>query len=108
MRTALALPLAAVLAASLLAAADPAQSPAPSQGGAVEISVDARAGLGTVHEAAYGANAAVWDPHMNDPEVARLYKRAHIAAVRYPGGSYGDLYHWETHTAPGGTVAPGT
>ncbi|MFI7042364.1 cellulose binding domain-containing protein [Microbispora rosea] len=108
MRRALALPLAAVLAASLLAAADPAQSPAPSQGGAVEISVDAHAGLGTVHEAAYGANAAVWDPHMNDPEVARLYKRAHIAAVRYPGGSYGDLYHWETHTAPGGTVAPGT
>ncbi|MBE3010936.1 cellulose binding domain-containing protein [Microbispora sp. NEAU-D428] len=111
MRRALAVPLAAFLAASLLAAADPAQSPPPAppgQAGAVEITVNANAGLGTLHEAAYGANAAVWDPHMNDPEVARLYKRAHIAAVRYPGGSYGDLYHWETHTAPGGTVAPGT
>ncbi|MEN3535130.1 cellulose binding domain-containing protein [Microbispora sp. ZYX-F-249] len=108
MRRALAVPLAAVLAASLLAAADPAKSPPPPQGDAVEVSVDAHAGLGTVHEAAYGANAAIWDSHMNDPEVARLYKRARIAAVRYPGGSYGDLYHWESHTAPGGTVAPDT
>ncbi|WP_211591852.1 cellulose binding domain-containing protein [Microbispora sp. H10836] len=108
MRRALAVPLAAALAASLLAAADPAQDPPPPRSDAVEVSVNAHAGLGTVHEAAYGANAAVWDSHMNDPEVARLYKRARIAAVRYPGGSYGDLYHWETHTVPGGTVAPNT
>ncbi|GGO16205.1 alpha-L-arabinofuranosidase [Microbispora rosea subsp. aerata] len=109
MRKALAVPLAAFLAASLLAAADPARSPAsapPGQTAAVEISVNAHAGLGTLHETAYGANAAIYDNHMNDPEVAKLYKRAHIAAVRYPGGSYADLYHWETHTAPGGYVAP--
>ncbi|MEV7805405.1 cellulose binding domain-containing protein [Microbispora sp. NPDC088329] len=112
MRAALAVPLAAFAAAVLLAAAPapppPPPSPAPSHGHAVEVTVNANAGLGTVHEAAYGANAAIWDSHMNDPEVARLYNRAHIAAVRYPGGSYADLYHWQTHTAPGGTVAPGT
>ena len=28
--------------------------------------------------------------------------------IRYPGGSYADIYHWETHTAPGGYVAPNT
>ncbi|TLP57947.1 cellulose binding domain-containing protein [Microbispora triticiradicis] len=113
MRRALAVPLAALVAAPLLAAAAPAQSPPPPpvppvRGDAVTVTVNANAGLGAVHEAAYGANAAIWDAHMNDPEVARLYRRAGIAAVRYPGGSYGDLYHWKTHTAPGGTVAPGT
>jgi hypothetical protein len=28
--------------------------------------------------------------------------------LRYPGGSYGDIYHWQDNTAPGGYVAPGT
>jgi Cellulose binding domain/Fibronectin type III domain len=31
-----------------------------------------------------------------------------VRAMRYPGGSYSDIYHWETHTAPGGYVAPNT
>ena len=26
--------------------------------------------------------------------------------IRYPGGSYADIYHWEDNTAPGGYVAP--
>ncbi|MFD0392376.1 hypothetical protein ACFQ3Z_04470 [Streptomyces nogalater] len=43
---------------------------------------------------------------MNDPEVARLMKAADVGMMRYPGGSYADIYHWETHTAPGGYVAP--
>jgi len=28
--------------------------------------------------------------------------------MRYPGGSCGDIYDWQTNTAPGGYVAPGT
>jgi alpha-L-arabinofuranosidase len=28
--------------------------------------------------------------------------------MRYPGGSYADIYHWRDHTAPGGYVAPNT
>ncbi len=28
--------------------------------------------------------------------------------IRYPGGSYADIYHWRDHTAPGGYVAPNT
>ena len=28
--------------------------------------------------------------------------------MRYPGGSYADIYHWKDHTAPGGYVAPNT
>jgi hypothetical protein len=28
--------------------------------------------------------------------------------LRYPGGSYADIYHWRDNTAPGGYVAPDT
>jgi hypothetical protein len=28
--------------------------------------------------------------------------------MRYPGGSYGDIYNWQNNTAGGGSVAPGT
>ena len=28
--------------------------------------------------------------------------------MRYPGGSYADIYHWRDNTAPGGYVAPDT
>jgi hypothetical protein len=31
-----------------------------------------------------------------------------LQALRYPGGSYSDIYHWRDHTAPGGYVAPNT
>lgn len=33
---------------------------------------------------------------------------AGVDMIRYPGGSYADIYHWKDHTAPGGYVAPNT
>ncbi|MEV5343327.1 cellulose binding domain-containing protein [Streptomyces sp. NPDC052676] len=72
------------------------------------VRVNTQAALGRLSDVARGVNAAIWDAHMNDPEVAALMKAADVGAMRYPGGSYADIYHWETHTAPGGYVAPGT
>ncbi|GGY97456.1 cellulose binding domain-containing protein [Streptomyces poonensis] len=94
--------LATAVTARTPAAADPAEEPA------VEVSVNATLGLGTIDEAAFGVNHAIWDSHMNDPEVATLLDDAGIGMMRYPGGSYGDIYHWKDHTAPGGYVAPNT
>ncbi|MFD5315301.1 cellulose binding domain-containing protein [Streptomyces sp. NPDC127098] len=96
----------AAVAVQSPAAADPTADPAVDP--AVAVSVNAALGLGTIDEAAFGVNTAIWDAHMNDPEVATLMGDAGIGAMRYPGGSYGDLYHWEDHTAPGGYVAPNT
>ncbi|MEU0053326.1 cellulose binding domain-containing protein [Streptomyces sp. NPDC006309] len=103
---------ATVLAAALallspLAGIAPA---APRAAGAAdaEVQVNAQASLGRLSGTARGVNTAIWDSHMNDPEVARLMKAADVGAMRYPGGSYADIYHWQTHTAPGGYVAPGT
>src|SRR5579859_7210222 len=46
---------------------------------------------------------------MNDPAAAALLKAAGIRQLRYPGGSYGDAFHWKTNTMTGGGyVAPGT
>ncbi|MFF9090906.1 cellulose binding domain-containing protein [Streptomyces sp. NPDC014991] len=83
---------------------------APQAAGAADVGVqvNAQAASGRLSGTARGVNAAIWDSHMNDPEVARLMKAADVGAMRYPGGSYADIYHWETHTAPGGYVAPGT
>ncbi|MEU3459393.1 cellulose binding domain-containing protein [Streptomyces sp. NPDC006733] len=98
---------AAALGAALLLGGGSAQAegpPAPP----VDVTVNAHEGLGTIPSTAYGLNSAVWDAQMNAPQVQDLLHAATIGMLRYPGGSYGDIYHWQTHTAPGGYVAPGT
>ncbi|MFD7771015.1 cellulose binding domain-containing protein [Streptomyces sp. NPDC059787] len=107
-RTAAALTAALALLSPLdTAGAAPAAAPDTSAAD-VDVRVNTQASLGRMSDTARGVNTAVWDSHMNDPEVADLMKAADVGAMRYPGGSYADIYHWETHTAPGGYVAPGT
>ncbi|OKI12653.1 cellulose binding domain-containing protein [Streptomyces sp. CB03911] len=107
-------PLAVTASAALavVAAALPLSTPAvaadPAATGDTTVTVNASAGLGTVSSTALGANTAIWDSSMNDPQVTSLYRAAGIGALRYPGGSYSDIYHWVDNTAPGGYVAPGT
>ncbi|MEV0900003.1 cellulose binding domain-containing protein [Actinoplanes sp. NPDC049802] len=72
------------------------------------VDVDVRAGLAEVADQALGVNHAIWDAQLGTPAVADLLKDAGVRMLRYPGGSYADIYHWQTHTAPGGYVAPGT
>lgn len=94
---------ASVLVAGLLAAPSASSDVEP-----VRVSVNTRAGLATMPETGLGINHAVWDTHLGSAEVADLLGAAGVRLMRYPGGSYGDIYHWETHTAPGGFVAPNT
>jgi hypothetical protein len=96
--------VAAVLAAAGLAAT----SPAVHAQTAVNVTINADEGLGTVPDTAYGLNQAVWDAQMNTPASVSLLSQAGVEMMRYPGGSYGDIYNWQTNTAPGGYVAPGT
>jgi hypothetical protein len=108
----LALPAALLLGAATLAtgvatagpaAAAPAPAPAP-----VNVTVNAAEGLGTLPSTGFGLNSAVWDSQMNVPQVQELLQQAGVQMLRYPGGSYGDIYNWQDNTAPGGYVAPGT
>jgi hypothetical protein len=95
------------LAAALLAAGGAAHADVQPPSG-VDVTVNAGEGQGTIPTTGYGLNSAVWDSQMNAPEVQDLLKAASVGVLRYPGGSYGDIYHWKTNTAPGGYVAPGT
>lgn len=72
------------------------------------VVVNAKAGLATVPDTAIGVNHAIWDSQLGTNEVSDLLADAGVRMMRYPGGSYGDIYHWKDHTAPGGYVAPNT
>jgi hypothetical protein len=73
------------------------------------VTVNATSGLGTVPAHGIGLNTAVYDGDMNDSAIPPLLKAAGITALRYPGGSYSDIYNWQTQTAvEGGYVAPNT
>jgi len=95
-----------LLGAGLLAAVN--GSTAPADPAPVTVTVNTRAGLATMPETGLGINHAVWDTNLGTDEVSGLLGNAGVKMMRYPGGSYGDIYHWETHTAPGGFVAPNT
>jgi hypothetical protein len=105
-RSSLAAAGAVLLAAALLGVvnADPAAAQT-----AASVTVDATAGLGTIPAGAIGLNTAVYDSDMNDTDIPPLLEAAGIDALRYPGGSYSDIYDWQTQTAEaGGYVAPDT
>ena len=70
--------------------------------------VNATSGLGPIPSGAIGLNTAVYDSDMNDTPIPGLLKAAGVNALRYPGGSYSDIFNWQTNTAvDGGYVAPG-
>ncbi|NUP53904.1 MAG: alpha-L-arabinofuranosidase [Catenulispora sp.] len=84
-----------------------AASPA-SAASAVAVTVNATTGLGAVPDNGIGLNTAVYDGNMNDAAAPGLIKAAGIDAMRYPGGSYSDIYNWQTNVATGGYDAPNT
>src|SRR5215469_16035317 len=77
-------------------------------GSMANVTVNAQEGLGTIPSTAYGLNTAVWDAQMNTTQTQGLLQQAGVDMLRYPGGSYGDIYNWQNNTAQGGFVAPGT
>jgi Cellulose binding domain len=105
-RAFLLVPLALALLAGVLLV--PLGTTASAATLSARVTVNASQSRGTIPAAAFGINTAVYDSLMNDASIAGLMRSAGIGVMRYPGGSYGDIYHWQSHTAPGGFVAPGT
>jgi hypothetical protein len=96
-----------LLAVGALATTDPAPADA-ADADPVTVTVNPHAGLATMPDTALGVNHAIWDQNLGTDDTSDLLRAAGVQMVRYPGGSYGDIYHWKTHTAPGGYVAPNT
>ncbi len=96
-----------ILAAALLGVTQ--ARPAAAATVSASVTVNASAGLGAIPAHAIGLNTAVYDGDMNDTAIAPLLKAAGVDALRYPGGSYSDIYNFQTQTAAeGGFVAPNT
>ncbi len=66
------------------------------------VTVSANTPLGTIPRTAVGVNTAVWDADLLDAAVPKLLGRAGVTALRFPGGSTSDTYHWQTHSLTGG------
>jgi len=107
-RLRMAVALAAALVGGALAQAAASTPAAAASAATVNVSVNADEGNGTIPSTGYGLNTAVWDSQMNSSTTQSLLSSAGVGMLRYPGGSYGDIYNWQDNTAPGGYVAPGT
>jgi len=78
------------------------QAPTPvTTGAAVTVTVDLAAAATTkVSPDLMGIHTAVYDGLLTTSTTTeQLLRAAGVTSLRYPGGSYADLYHWESHTA---------
>ena len=74
----------------------------------IVVTVDTRAGLAIVPPTGLGVNDAIWDSELGSDGTSGLLREVGVETIRYPGGTYGDMYHWQDHTASGSHVAPNT
>jgi hypothetical protein len=76
---------------------------APAKTGTVALSAGSSGSL--ITGTALGINTASWDGYLLDPAVPGRLQDVRTGLLRYPGGSWGDLYDWQTNTVNGQTQA---
>ena len=74
--------------------------PAPS---AVNVTVDAAQAVRVVDARDFAVNAAVWDADFDTNNTINLLTEMGAQAMRFPGGSLSDDYHWATNTTDSNT-----
>jgi hypothetical protein len=70
----------------------------PALASSASVTVDASSVDATVPAQAYGMNTAVWDGDLIDSSLPGLMSADGITALRFPGGSYSDNYHWANNS----------
>ena len=60
----------------------------------VSVSVDASHAVRTVDERVFGINAVMWDGQSASAQTISMLQAAGLRAIRIPGGSASDEYHW--------------
>jgi hypothetical protein len=76
-------------------------APAPS---VVNVKVDAKSEIRRVDPRTFGLNTAVWDSVLDTPTTVGLLDELDNRALRFPGGSTSDTYHWKTNISDGQTT----
>ena len=75
-------------------------APPPS---VVNVTVNPKERIRKVDRRMFGINAAVWDGAYASPNTTALLTELNNQALRFPGGSLSDVYHWQTNTSEGET-----
>lgn len=69
----------------------------------VSVTVAPKEKIRKVDRRMFGLNAAVWDGAYASPNTKQLLQELNNQALRFPGGSLSDVYHWQTNTSEGET-----
>ena len=77
-------------------------SPPAAQAYNATVTGDINQSKATVPAAGYGVHTSVYDNNMTGATTAPAVKASGATALRYPGGSYADAYHWQTNSATAG------
>lgn len=64
----------------------------------VNVTVAADDTVRIVDERMFGANATLWDENLGTDQTVALLRDAGLRAIRIPGGSLSNEYHWRTNT----------
>lgn len=64
----------------------------------VHLGVDAATVIRSVDPRWFGLNTATWDGNLSNPQTLPLLQQIGCTALRWPGGSTSDLYHWASDT----------
>ncbi len=67
------------------------------------ITVNAANLIGPVDQRMFGINTAIWDSAFNTDTTRSLLQEMAVQALRFPGGSLSDEYHWATNTTRNNT-----
>ena len=71
--------------------------------GVVNVTVNPKQKIRKVDRRMFGLNAAVWDGAYASPNTTALLNELNNQALRFPGGSLSDVYHWQTNMSEGQT-----
>jgi hypothetical protein len=69
--------------------------PAPAL---IHINVNAAQAIRTVDARMFGINTATWDGNLDTPQTVSLLTEMGCLAMRFPGGSTADTFHWTPTT----------
>ncbi|MGA9450053.1 MAG: PKD domain-containing protein, partial [Verrucomicrobiia bacterium] len=74
----------------------------------VHVGVNAAAPVRTVDARVFGINNVAWDGEEDAPGTIDQVTNMGIGALRWPGGSWGDGYHWTNEAMQYGNTSPRT
>jgi alpha-L-arabinofuranosidase len=72
------------------------------------LTVNAGLPIRTADARWFGLNSAIWDSYFDTPDTIALLTNMGVQALRYPGGSAADNYHWVSNGQNGGGYTAST